>query len=73
MAHIEGAVLIPVDTLEGRLNELPEDKPIITYCKGGGRSATAAAILVENGFTQIYDMGGITDWIDKGYPTVSGE
>jgi len=72
-AHIEGVMLIPVDTLEDRLNELPKDKPIITYCKVGGRSATAAAILVENGFTQVYDMGGITDWIDKGYPTVSGE
>ena len=72
--HIEGAVLIPVDTLEGRLNELPEDKPIITYCKAGGRSATATAILVENGFTEVYDMsGGITEWINKGYPTVSGE
>jgi len=71
--HIDGAVLIPVDTLEGRLNELPKDKPIITYCKAGGRSATAAALLVENGFTEVYDMGGITEWIDKGYPTVSGE
>ena len=72
--HIEGAVLIPVDTLESRLDELPKDKPIITYCKAGIRSANAAAILVENGFTQIYDMGGgITEWINKGYPTVSGE
>ena len=68
--HIEGAVLIPVDELEGRLDELPVDKPIITYCESGGRSATAAAILVENGFTQVYDMGGITDWIDKGYPVI---
>jgi len=33
--HIEGAMLIPIDTLEGRLNELPKDKPIIMYCKGG--------------------------------------
>ncbi|MFZ3385598.1 MAG: rhodanese-like domain-containing protein, partial [Candidatus Hydromicrobium sp.] len=56
------------DELEGRLDELPVDKPIITYCKSGGRSRNAANILVENGFTQIYDMGGILDWIDKGYP-----
>jgi rhodanese-related sulfurtransferase len=72
-AHIEGAVLIPVDTLESKLDELPWDKPIITYCKSGGRSAAAASILVENGFTEVYDMGGITEWIDKGYPTVSEE
>ncbi len=72
--HIKGAVLIPVDTLESRLNELPEDKPIIVYCKAGVRSARAAGILVENGFTEVYDMdGGITEWIDKGYPTISEE
>jgi len=68
--HIEGAKLIPVSELEGRLDELPKDKPIITYCKSGGRSRNAANILVENGFTQIYDMGGILDWIDKGYPVI---
>jgi len=72
-AHIEGAVLIPVNALESRLDVLPRDKPIITYCKSGGRSANAASILVENGFTEVYDMGGITEWIDKGYPTVSEE
>ncbi len=72
--HIEGAVLIPVDALEGRLNELPKDKPIVVYCKAGSRSARAATILIENGFTQVYDMGGgITEWVDKGYPTVSSE
>jgi len=71
--HIEVAVLIPVVELEDRLDELPKDKPIITYCKAGGRSATASSILVENGFTEVYDMGGITEWIDKGYPVVSGE
>ena len=70
--HIEGAVLIPVLELENRLNELPKDKPIIVYCKIGGRSSTAANILMENSFTEIYNMtGGITDWIDKGYPIVN--
>jgi len=73
-AHIEGVTLIPVDTLESRLNELPTGKPIIVYCKAGVRSAAAAEILVNNGFTEVYDMGGgITEWIDKGYPTVSEE
>ena len=71
--HIEGAVLIPVNALESKLDELPLDKPIIVYCRSGSRSASAASILVENGFTEVYDMGGITEWIDKGYPTVSEE
>lgn len=67
--HIQGAVLIPVSELEGRLEELPEDKPIIVYCRSGSRSASAAGILVENGFGEVYDMGGgITEWMEKGYP-----
>ncbi|MBA7508580.1 Thiosulfate sulfurtransferase GlpE [subsurface metagenome] len=71
--HIEGAILIPVLELDNRLGELPKDKPIITYCRSGSRSRNAANILVENGFTQIYDMGGILDWIDKGYPVIEKE
>ncbi len=46
------------------------DKPIITYCRSGSRSRSAAEILINNGFTQIYDMGGISDWIAKGYPVI---
>ncbi len=69
--HIEGAVLIPVSELESRLDELAENKPIVVYCKVGGRSSTAANILVENGFTGIYDMtGGIMDWIENGYSVI---
>lgn len=68
--HIEGAILIPVLELDNRLGELPKDKPIITYCKIGIRSRNAANILVKNGFTRIHDMGGILDWIDKGYPVI---
>ena len=66
--HIGGATLLPVQELEDRLNELPKDKPIIVYCRSGNRSRTAAGILVNNGFTQVYDMGGIGDWIAKDYP-----
>jgi sortase A len=67
--HLEGAVHIPVDELEGRLDELSEDEPIIVYCKSGGRSKTASNLLIENGFTQIYNMsGGILDWEQEGYP-----
>jgi LPXTG-site transpeptidase (sortase) family protein len=72
--HLEGAVHIPVDELEARLGELLQDKPIIVYCKSGGRSSTAADLLVENGFTRVYDMsGGITEWMGKNYPVIVEE
>jgi len=71
--HLEGALLIPVDELEGRLNELPMDKPVIVYCRSGSRSRRAAETLVNNGYTMVYDMGGINNWIAEGYPIIVEE
>lgn len=69
--HLENSVLIPVLELKERISEIPTDKPVIIYCRTGKRSSNAAKILEENGFMQIYNMlGGITEWIEKGYPVV---
>lgn len=47
-----------------------EGQELIIYCKAGGRSASAATILVQNGFNGVvYNMlGGITEWKNKRYP-----
>ena len=71
--HLEKALLIPVDDLEKVVDELPENKPIIVYCRSGARSRKAAEILVENGFNQVYDMGGILGWQDEGFPVIVEE
>jgi phage shock protein E len=68
--HLEGAMLLPVQELEDRMDELPADRPIIVYCRSGARSRSAAEILVENGFAMVYDMGGISSWEAEGYPVV---
>lgn len=69
--HIEGAYLIPVSELENRLTELPQDKPIIVYCRSGSRSTSAANILLGKGFKEIFNMtGGITEWQSKGFPVI---
>ena len=61
---IKGAMLIPVDELGARAEkELPEKSvPILIYCRSGVRSARAARILAELGYTKIYDLGGIINW-----------
>lgn len=67
--HISGSILIPVDELENRSDELSKDQTVIVYCKVGMRSNSAAQILKDKGFKDIYDVeGGITAWIEKGYP-----
>lgn len=56
--HIKGSINIPVDTLSKNLNTMKKDKPIITCCASGMRSASAKNILKSNGFTEVYNGGG---------------
>jgi phage shock protein E len=71
--HIEGATSIPLDELEARAeDELPKDAEIIVYCRSGNRSAQGADFLVEHGYTNVSDMGGINGWTAAGYDVVYG-
>lgn len=57
--HIRGSVNIPVDQLRNNLNKLKDrNKPIITCCASGMRSATAKSLLITNGYTEVYNGGG---------------
>ncbi len=61
--HIKGALNIPIDDLQSRFSELGDrDTPIVVHCQMGGRACTAEAILQEEGFTQVYNLGAIDDW-----------
>ena len=62
--HIPGAVLIPNTEIRARAEkELPDkDQLILVYCRSGNRSKQAAEILVELGYTNIMEFGGINDW-----------
>jgi rhodanese-related sulfurtransferase len=66
--HIQNAVNISVETLPARLDEVPGRTPVVVYCRSGNRSASAAQILTENGYQQVYDLGGIRDWVAQGLP-----
>lgn len=58
--HIKGAVNIPLQTLSDQLSKIRKDKPVITCCASGMRSASAKAILKSNGYTEVHNGGG---WI----------
>lgn len=62
--HIKNAVLLSLDTISENAASVIPDKDAIyfIYCRSGNRSATAAAQLVEMGYKNIYDLGGIKDW-----------
>ncbi|MCM3629323.1 DsrE/DsrF/DrsH-like family protein [Paenibacillus glycanilyticus] len=56
--HIPGSILIPVDELRGRLDELDRNKEIWVYCQVGLRGYTASRILRQNGFKVKNLTGG---------------
>ena len=63
-SHIPGAILIPNTEIEARAEEELTDKDqlILVYCRSGRRSKLAAEALVELGYTNIKEFGGIIDW-----------
>jgi phage shock protein E len=52
---------IPVDRLSAQLDKLPKDKPVVTFCASGARSAQAVKILKAAGFTDVVSAGGLSD------------
>lgn len=57
--HIKGSKNMPLQTLTANLNKLKnKDKPVITCCASGMRSASAKNLLKSKGFTQVYNGGG---------------
>jgi rhodanese-related sulfurtransferase len=66
--HIANSVNISLQTLADRLDEVPKDQLVVLYCRSGNRSAQAAELLKEAGYTAIYDLGGIIGWQEAGYP-----
>lgn len=62
--HIEGAINIPLKDLAYDVeNEIPEkEETIYLYCRSGVRVLTAGHILMDLGYENIYNMGGILSW-----------
>jgi phage shock protein E len=58
--HAKGSINIPLDKLNKNLSKLKKDKPVITCCASGMRSATAKNILKNNGFAEVYNAGSWT-------------
>ncbi len=60
--HIPSAVNIPVDEIAARPPTEQKDALLIVYCRSGVRSAKAAKILKDSGYTGVIDFGGINRW-----------
>ncbi len=71
--HVPGATLIPLDQLESRLSELPQDEEIVVICRSGNRSAVGRDILLGAGFESVTSVaGGFNQWSANEYPVEFG-
>ncbi len=71
--HIEGAINIPVEELEQRMDELGDylEHPVAIVCRTDKRSAKAELLLAEEGFADVHVVrGGMTKWREAGLPVV---
>lgn len=71
LGHLAGSLLVPLRGLLNRLEEIDEHReaPVVTVCRAGMRSATAAAILERSGFTDVSNLaGGLLAWNEASLP-----
>jgi rhodanese-related sulfurtransferase len=67
-ARLKGSVLIPINEIERRLNEVPRNRPVIVYCAVGSRSNLVAGFLSSKGYGEVYNMqDGIMGWYRNGF------
>lgn len=64
-AHIPNAQLLPLGEIDAESAEavIPsKESTVLVYCRSGNRSKAAAELLVELGYTNVYEFGGIITW-----------
>jgi phage shock protein E len=61
--HIQGAVLMPLDTLAVNYRQIPPDVKLVVYCRSGHRSAQATQFLLAHGYSRAVSLhGGFLAW-----------
>jgi len=66
--RIPGATHLPLSEFAQRSGEIDTERPVVVYCRGGNRSAMAAAALAEAGYDAAKLSEGIVGWAEAGLP-----
>jgi rhodanese-related sulfurtransferase len=66
-AHIPGALNLPMESLDEKLDDLDTDRPVILYGESGTQSVDASYVLKKAGFSDVRSLaGGIDSWVGAG-------
>jgi rhodanese-related sulfurtransferase len=66
--HIPGGRLIELADLSSQAATIDRDRPVVVYCRSGGRSAMATEALQQAGYDAHNMVGGMIDWAAHGLP-----
>ncbi len=71
IGRIDGAQLVPLQTLPDAVGSLERERDVVVYCRTGVRSARAVAYLQQLGFPRVWNLaGGIHAWSDQVDPSI---
>jgi len=67
--HLPDSLLIPIQELQGRLDEIDPRDSWLVYCEHGRRSVAVCEFLAQSGYDRLANLkGGITHWMGRGLP-----
>lgn len=68
--HIAGTTLIELSEISARANEIDRARPVVFYCRSGGRSAMATQAFAQAGYDAHNMEGGMLAWQGAGLPVM---
>ena len=72
ITRLPGALRIALGDLPARIHEVPQNRPVIVYCRSGARSTYATNLLLQSGWHEVYNMaGGLLRWSDDVDPNIT--
>jgi len=66
--HAPNTLLVPLDQLSNRLNQIPKDRQIVVVCRSSNCSQAGRDILIAAGYNAASMNSGLQEWFAKGYP-----
>ncbi len=63
MGALDGAINMPISNFQSLMDEIDDTKPVLLYCRTGARSEAVKNYLVQLGYVQVHNIGGLKQFV----------